>query len=143
MTADDLVGVYRQLGEDFVDASGAVTQGEPRLSQIMYSTDGYVSVVSTPAGRPRISETASRVDLSAATAEDRAAAASHVICYAGRFEVKDGKVFHRIEMSLNPNAAGTTLVRRIHIDGPDLTLSTEPDANGGYRRIRWRRVAAA
>jgi hypothetical protein len=142
MTADDLVGVYRQVGEDIVSGAGALTYGEPRLSQIVYTADGYVTVVSTPDGRARVSETAPRVDLNGATPDERAAAADNVVCYAGRFAVKDGSVFHRIEMALNPNAVGTTVQRRVLIEGPDLTLSTEPDAQGGFRRIRWRRVEA-
>jgi hypothetical protein len=142
MTRDDLVGVYRQIGEDIVSGDGQVTQGEARLSQIVYTADGYVTVVSTPTGRARVSESSPRVDLNGATSAERAAAANNVVCYGGRFEVKDGSVFHHIEMALNPNAVGSAVQRRVRIDGPDLTLSTEADAQGGFRRIRWRRVEA-
>jgi len=33
-------------------------------------------------------------------------------------------------MALNPNLIGQTLIRRVHIDGADLTLSSVPDKDG-------------
>jgi len=143
MTKDDLVGVYRQLGEDVVNAEGVTTHADNnRTSQIMYSADGYVGVVSTRNGRARVSNSDGRGDLSAATAEERAEAANGLVCYAGHFEVKDGIVHHHVEMALNPNLVGHTLQRRITIDGPNLTLSSLPDAQGNVRNIRWRRVGS-
>jgi hypothetical protein len=41
MKREDLVGVYRQLGEEVVDAAGKVIHSDRnRASQIMYSADG-------------------------------------------------------------------------------------------------------
>jgi hypothetical protein len=141
MTRDDIVGVYRQLGEDAVNAAGEITySNNQRSSQIMYSPDGYVGVLSGPANRNKVSGSDRRTDLNGATVVERAAAAADLTCYAGHYEVKDGSVLHHIEMALNPNLVGQTLVRRVHIDGPDLTLSSEPDQDGNYRRIKWRRV---
>jgi hypothetical protein len=125
-----------------VSGNGTTSHGEPRLSQIVYTADGYVTVVSTPGDRKRVSQSAPRVDLNALTPTERAEAAADVVCYGGRFEVRDGSVFHHIEMALNPNAVGTAVQRRVLIEGPNLTLSTAPDAEGGFRRIRWRRVEA-
>ena len=51
MTKDDLVGVYRTIGEDTVTGDGKVTSDNQRTAQIMYSPDGYMSVVSQPNGR--------------------------------------------------------------------------------------------
>ena len=54
MKREDIVGVYRQLGEEVVDAAGKVIHSDSnRSSQIMYSADGYVGVVSTPSGRKK------------------------------------------------------------------------------------------
>ena len=143
MKRDDIVGVYRQLGEDVVDGAGAVTfTDNNRSSQIMYSPDGYVGVVSTPSGRKKTQAPAGRTDLGGATPEELAEATRAVTCYAGRYELKDGAVHHHVEMALNPNLIGQTMIRRVQIDGADLTLSSVPDAQGQYRRIRWRRVAA-
>jgi hypothetical protein len=140
---DDIVGVYRQLGEDAVNAAGEITYtNNERSSQIMYSADGYVGVISAPAGRKKVSGSDNRTDLNGATVEERAEAASGLTCYAGHYQLKDGAVHHHIEMALNPNLIGQTLIRRVHLDGADLTLSSVPDKDGNYRRIRWRRVGA-
>jgi len=140
MTRDDIVGVYRQLGEDAVTADGTATTQAPRSSQIMYSPDGYMAVVSTLADRKRVSGSDGSMNLDGATPQERAEAARGMVCYAGHYELKDGAVLHHVDMALNPNMVGQTVVRRVHIDGADLTLSSVPGKDGSYRRIRWRRV---
>jgi len=141
MTRDDIVGVYRQIGEETVKADGTVSSGGPRSSQIMYSPDGYMAVVSGPADRKRVSGADSGPNLDGATVQERAEAARGMVCYAGRYELKDGAVHHHVDMALNPNMVGQTIVRRVHLAGADLTLSSLPDAQGTVRRILWRRVA--
>ncbi len=141
MKREDIVGVYRQLGEDAVNAAGEITYtNNQRASQIMYSPDGYIGVISAPAGRKKVSGSDGRTDLNGATVEERAEAASGITCYAGYYELKEGAVHHHIEMALNPNLIGQTMIRRVHLDGADLTLSSVPDKDGNYRRIRWRKV---
>jgi hypothetical protein len=140
MTKEDLVGVYRGLGEETIRKDGTVVSGSTRNSQIMYSPDGFMGVVSTLAGRKPVPGAESRMDLDGLDAAARAEAASNVVAYAGRYEVKDGSVYHQIEMALNPSLVGQTRVRRIQMDGDDLTLSTVPDPDGSYSRIRWRKV---
>ena len=54
VTKNDLVGVYRTLGEDVVNPDGKVVSDNARTAQIMYSPDGYMAVVSMPNGRGRI-----------------------------------------------------------------------------------------
>jgi Lipocalin-like domain len=143
LKSEDMVGVYRQTGEEVVDAQGKLIHADNnRSSQIMYSPDGYIGVVSTPAGRKKTSAPAGRTDLSGATPDELADATRAVTCYAGRYEVKDGEVHHHVEMALNPNMIGMTMIRRVNFDGPNLTLSARPDAQGHVRRILWRRVDA-
>jgi hypothetical protein len=140
MTKDELVGVYRGIGEDMIAADGRVTTESGRTAQIMYSPDGYMAVVSMPNGRKLAAKTSGGPDLNAATPEERAEAARGMVCYAGRYELKDGMLHHHVEMALNPNAVGQTIVRRATLNGADLTLSSVPAPDGSYRRIRWRRV---
>jgi hypothetical protein len=140
MTKDDLIGVYRGISEETVRADGTVVSGSARNSQIMYSPDGYMSVVSSRTDRKPVRDTGPRMDLSALDPDERAEAAAHVVAYAGRYEVKDGSVYHHIEMALNPSLVGQTRSRRIHLDGDNLTLTSVPDAEGTFARIRWRRV---
>jgi Lipocalin-like domain len=140
MTRNDIVGVYRQIGEETVGAGGVAGGGETRRAQIMYTPDGYMAVVSGPSGRRKVSGSDGRMDLNGATAEERAEAAKGMVCYAGSYELKDDTVLHHVETALNPNMVGQTVIRRVHLSGPDLTLSSVPDAQGSFRRIRWRRV---
>ena len=140
MTKDDLVGVYRTIGEDTVTGDGKVTSDNQRTAQIMYSPDGYMSVVSQPNGRKLTAKSSGGLDLNAATPEERAEAAHGMVCYAGHYELKDDVLHHHVEMALNPNAVGQTIVRRVELKGTDLTLSSVPDAKGNYRRIRWRKI---
>ena len=140
MTKDDLVGVFRGLGEESVRKDGTVLAGSTRSSQIIYSADGYMGVVSTHADRKPVAGADGRMDLNGLSAAERAETAANVVAYAGRFEVQDGSVFHHIEMALNPNLIGRKIERRIHRDGDDLTLTSVPDAQGNFSRIRWRRV---
>jgi Lipocalin-like domain len=142
MTKDDLVGVYRTLGDDTVSADGKVVSDTARTAQIMYSPDGYMSVVSMPNGRKLAANTSGGPDLNAATPEERADAATGMVCYAGRYELKGDVLHHHVEMALNPNAVGQTIIRRAALNGADLTLSSVPDAQGNFRRIKWRRVEA-
>jgi hypothetical protein len=141
MNKQDIVGVYRQVGEDVVGGDGKVIHSDnERTSQIMYSPDGYMAVVGMPNGRKLMAKTSGGPDLSAATPEERAEAAKGMVCYAGRYELKDGVLHHHVDMALNPNAVGQTILRRPHLNDAELTLSSIPDAQGQYRRIRWRRV---
>jgi hypothetical protein len=142
VTKDDIVGVYRTIGEDNVGGDGKITSDGGRTAQIMYSPDGYMAVVSMPNGRTLAAATSGGPDLNAATPQERAEAAKGMVCYAGHYELRDGVLHHHVEMALNPNAVGQTIIRRVHLDGPNLTLSSVPDAKGNYRRIRWRKVAA-
>ncbi len=54
MRAEDLVGAWRELGRDFVSGDGSVKPDIPRTSQIMYTPDGFMGVVNTPARRARV-----------------------------------------------------------------------------------------
>jgi hypothetical protein len=140
---EDMVGVYRQIGEEVVDAAGKLVHSDNnRSSQIMYSADGYVGVVSTPAGRKKLANGGGRTDLGGATPEELVDATRAVTCYAGHFELKGDEVHHHVEMALSPNLVGQTMIRRVEFKGDDLTLSVRPDAQGQVRRILWRRVGA-
>ena len=81
------------------------------------------------------------MSLDGIAAAERAAAAEGVVAYTGRYEVKGDIVQHTIHSSLNPNLVGSTQIRRVTLNGDDLTLATLPDAKGNYFRIRWRRAA--
>ncbi len=54
MQRQDLVGDWHEAGREFVSADGSVTPDIPRTSQIIYSADGCVGVINTPAERKRV-----------------------------------------------------------------------------------------
>jgi hypothetical protein len=141
MRAEDLVGAWRELGRDFVSGDGSIKPDIPRTSQIMYTPDGFMGVVNTPAKRARVGEGSNPMSLDGIAATERAAAAEGVVAYTGGYEVKGDVVHHTIYSALNPNLAGSTQERRATLLGDDLTLATLPDAKGNYFRIRWRRAA--
>lgn len=141
MRAEDLVGAWRELGRDFVNGDGSIKPDIPRTSQIMYTPDGFMGVVNTPAKRARVGEASNPMSLDGLSAAERAAAAEGVVAYTGRYEMKGDVVQHTIYSALNPNLVGTTQLRRVTLQGDDLTLATLPDAKGNYFRIRWRRAA--
>jgi len=139
---EDVVGVYRQLGFEVVDADGKIVESDYNCaSQIMYSPDGYLGVVSTPAGRKKTSAPSGRTDLGGATLEELAEVTRGVTCYAGRYELAGDTLHHHIEMALNPNLVGQTMIRHAQLNGADLTLTAPADPKGNVRRILWRKVA--
>ena len=140
MRADDLVGAWRELGRDFISADGTVKVDIPRTSQIMYTPDGFMGVVNTPAKRAKVGEASNPMSLDGLSEAERAAAAEGVVAYTGRYEVRGDVVHHTIYSALNPNLVGTTQQRLATIAGDDLTLATLPDAKGNSFRIRWRRA---
>jgi len=141
MRSEDLVGAWRELGRETVSADGSITPDVPRTSQIMYTPDGFMGVVNTPAKRARVGETSNPMSLDGISAQERAAAAEGVVAYTGRYEVDGDTVRHTIYSALNPNLVGTTQLRRATIVGDDLTLAAPPDAKGNFFRIRWRRAS--
>ena len=61
--------------------------------------------------------------------------------YAGRYAVRDGAVYHSIEISSDPTLVGVTTTRHIAREGDMLTLSG-PDfraGSGRSQKIVWRR----
>src|SRR6185312_15771078 len=140
MRKEDLIGAWREVGRDFVSGDGRVKPDVQRTSQIMYTPDGFMGVVNTPANRTKVGDTGSRMDLDAVSADERAQAALGVVAYAGRYEVEGDIVKHTLYSALNPNLPGTTQLRRASLAGDDLTLATLPDAKGNVFRIRWRRA---
>jgi hypothetical protein len=143
MRDEDLVGVWREQGREIINADGTIVTAMPRSSQIMYSPDGFMSVVSTPQLQKPLAETVARMDLDATTPAARADAAIGVTAYAGTFEVVGEDVNHTLFTALNPNRVGDTHIRHVTLSGGDLTLTAPRDAEGESFRIFWRRARKA
>lgn len=132
-TASDLLGAWQLVEWALVDGGGRLLEhplGADAAGYIIYTPDGHVSA------------TLMRTDRADAAGE--AGPYGACFAYAGRFAVRDGTVFHTVEVSTLPSLVGFTSSRRIALDGDRLTLSG-PDFSAGSertQRIVWRRVAA-
>lgn len=135
-SASDLVGAWRLENWALVYEDGLPPEyplGSDAKGFIMYTADGHVSAMLARSGR---------ATMAPATTGDKAKAYDESFGYSGRYEVRDGAVFHSIEVSTNPALPGFTSTRRIALDGDRLTL-TGPDFLPNvprHQRIIWRRA---
>lgn len=71
-------------------------------------------------------------------------ASATCIAYAGPYTVQEGKVVHRVEVSLFPNWVGSNQERFYKFAAERLSLSTAPLLVGGSERrafLVWERAA--
>lgn len=135
MNAQDIVGTWRSGGQKVFNKDGSLKSArEATPGFIQYSADGYMVVVSTtPDG-------VSAADPAKMTEAEKAKAADNCTCYAGRFEVKNGTVYHHVEAAQFPAWTGKTRVRHASIEGRRMTFVTEPNPDGSVSHIYWDRV---
>lgn len=113
-TATQLAGSWRLVSWSFIHDDGRPEEypmGPDAKGLVLYTQGGEVSA------------TIMRADRSACFA------------YAGRYEVKDGAVFHAIEVSTDPSLIGFRSTRLIALGGNRLTLSG-PDFKSGTGRTQ-------
>ncbi len=121
VSAKGLLGAWRLESWSFVYDDGrppGYPLGPDAKGIILYTADGHVSAT---------------LMRTSGTAESFA--------YAGRYEVRDGAVFHLIEIATNPALVGITSTRYIALESDRLTLSG-PDFSadsGRTQKIVWRR----
>ncbi len=138
--ATDLVtalpGTWRLESWSLVYADGRPPEfplGEDAVGYLMYTTDDHVSASLARANRP---------PLDPANAGSKAQAFDAFFGYAGRYEVRDGAVVHKIDFGTNPGLSGVNSLRHVQLDGDRLIL-TGPDFSAGSprsHRILWRRA---
>ena len=121
-TARDLIGGWRLTSWSYVYDDGRPDEhplGAGARGLILYTPTGQVSATIMRADR------------------------SECFAYAGHYEVKDGSVFHSIEISTNVALIGLTSTRHIALAGDRLTLSGPDFAAGTGRtqKIVWSRIA--
>lgn len=141
MNVNPLVGTWRLVSFEVRDADGRITYpfGRDAVGFITYSPDGHMAVQFGRADRALVTSG----DWLAATPADIAAAARDYIAYCGSYELRDGEVVHRVELSLLPNWIGGELVRLVTFEGERVTLSTPPTPVGGRQQtatLVWERA---
>lgn len=105
--------------------------GEDAQGIIIYGADGYMSAILSRANRQPFD----KPNLVLGTDEEKIAAVSGYVSYAGRWRVEDNKVIHQVTHSLLPNWVGTDLVRTISWQDNKLLLSTEPERTSSGKAV--------
>ena len=135
-TVDDLTGTWRLESWELIYDDGRPPEyplGDDAEGFILYTADGFVSALLSRSGRPK---------LAVSSAADKARAHDDCFGYVGRYTVRDGSVFHAIEVSTNAALAGITSTRKITLEGDRLTLAGPDFTPGAARsqRIIWQRA---
>ena len=121
MTKDDLVGTWRFVDFRLIkDADGSVTRpwGDDHGGQIVYSADGFMSVVISRTGG--------------------------TMAYCGPYTVEGDAVVHHIQLATDPKLIGTAQRRRVKIEGGRVTLTSEVSLFGGagtHANLVWERAS--
>ena len=138
--AGSLLGAWRLLRWEIVYDGGrrGYPFGELAAGLLIYSADGFMSACIMTAGRPRLSAANPR----AAAPAERAAAYDGYFSYAGRYLTAGRRVFHEVEIALNPAMTGTVQVRSARRVGRMLELSADESLPMGacrQHRLLWQR----
>jgi len=141
MKTKSFVGTWRLVSCELRTGEGQVSYpfGKDAVGYIMYNEDGYMSVVIMSTNRPKFTSG----DLLKGTTEEKVAAAETYVSYCGRYDVKDEKVVHHIEISFFPNWIGVQQERLYMFEENQLTLSTLPmllDGQVQSAHLIWERV---
>ena len=139
--SNSLVGTWKLVSLTNTTDKGYVKHfmGQKPTGFITYTAEGRMSVVINAEGRKPLSVN----DRFAAPSEERAAAFSSLIAYAGGYTFTGDKVIHHVEASWIPNQVGTDLVRYVKLEGDRLTLRTPPMMQGGElitNEVVWERL---
>lgn len=141
LTPDIVVGTWRLIAVHSWDDKGKKDMepyGPHPTGLITYTADGRMSVLETYDNRKPLS-----ADREAAPVEERAAAFSTMVAYAGSYTLEGDKVIHHIEVSATPGP-NRDQVRYVTLEDRDhLTLRTPPLMRNGVKETHemvWVRV---
>ena len=86
----------------------------------------------------------STADRFRATTEEKATAYETSFSYSGRYEIKDDKMIHHVEIASVENWVNTDLIRNFRLQGNRLTLLTpplpSPQGQAANFELTWERV---
>ena len=138
---DSIVGTWKLLSYWNVSASGEKTApyGEHPTGFITYTADGRMSAIISADGRKPMSIT----DRFTAGTEERAAAFSSFLAYAGTYTFTGDKVVHHVQAAWLQSWVGTDVVRSVTMQGDKVILRTESRQVRGVAQVgelTWQRV---
>lgn len=142
MTQMKFIGTWRLVSCRWVDDDGRVTYpyGRTPVGYLIYTDTGHMAVNFMSSQRRRFASENARQG----TSEEERAAKKSYQAYSGRYEVRDDKIVHHVEVSLFPNWVGREQERFYEFQGDRLCLSTEPLPHGKTHQIahlEWERVS--
>jgi hypothetical protein len=131
--ANAFVGAWRLLSFEIRTSSGEVSYpfGKNAVGLLLYSQEGYMAVSLMRGDRAHFEAS----DISSASLEEKLGALESYNSYCGRYEVKDDRIVHHVELSLFPNWVGEPQERYFEFAGDRLTLSTPETTSEGVERI--------
>jgi hypothetical protein len=115
--------------------------GEDPDGFMSFTSEGYMLAVLARQDRPTFADG----DIMGGTDEERAAAFLSASAFAGRFEVKEGRLVNTLGAATFQNWTGTVQVRDFEVTSAGLTLVTPTLLMGGALRsstVRLERIAA-
>jgi hypothetical protein len=141
MTKESFVGTWRLVSYELRRTDGQVTYplGKDAIGYIIYNDGGYMFVVIMAGKRSKFSSDVAQ----RGTDTEKVTAFDTYLSYCGKYEVQEGKVIHRVEVSLYPNWVGVGLERTFEFKGDRLTLSAPTSGRFGTQytaHLTWQRV---
>ncbi len=137
------VGVWKLVSVTATNTDGTRNDapwGSTPKGTIVYTREGWMTAVINYGGRKPLSTT----DRFRAAAEEKAAAYETSFSYAGRYEIKDDKVVHHVEIASVENWVKTDLIRNFRLQGNRLVLLTPPlpsqQGKAANVELTWERV---
>lgn len=136
------VGVWRLTSAISVDEeTGSTTNrfGAKPDGYIIFSPDGYMSVVINAEGRQPVSGSPEKLT------EEQARLYSTMTAHAGKYRISDGRLIHRVDVAHDPKMVGADLLRSLRFLSDNQLESTLPPITtpaGKKMRIvlLWQRV---
>jgi hypothetical protein len=144
VASNPLIGTWKLLSWEnrSVEEDGRISYplGEDATGYIMYNQDGYMFVAIMSPYRLKFAGG----DLLSGTPEEEAQAEETFLSYCGRYELREDRVIHQIELSSFPNWVGVDQERLMELRENRLTLSTHPILMQGEHQtahLIWERVS--
>ena len=142
LAASSEVGVWRLSSAVSVDEeTGATTNrfGARPDGYIIFSPDGYMSVVINAEGRQPISGNPEKLT------EEQARLFSTMTAHAGKYKIIEGRLIHRVDVAHDPKMVGTDLLRSLRfLSDNQLESTLPPITTPAEKKLRivllWQRV---
>lgn len=138
--AVELAGTWKLVAWRRIVGDGTVSYplGADAQGVLIYTDDGRMAVQLTASDRPSMPDN----DPLGGEVQNRANAYSTCLAYVGTYELRDGEVVHRIDLSLYPNWSGAEQARPFTYTGDQLILRTPPAQTAGgtvVNELEWSR----